>query len=114
MTKFFLNLLAQSRGSLILQLIAALLFILLLPITLFFDAVVASIRLLWIGRVIRASHIRCPGGHQVELQGAWRCQCGAVFEGAGFEACPSCGSVSSMIICPCGRTIRNPLSRRQT
>lgn len=59
-------------------------------------------------RLLSAGSVRCAGGHEVELEGGWRCSCGITFEGSGFGRCPACGE-RSWIVCPCGRSVKNPL-----
>ena len=58
-------------------------------------------------RRARRTFIRCGRGHEVPQWGAFRCPCGAVYEGNVWD-CPVCGE-GGLVECPtCGLTVMNP------
>ncbi len=58
-------------------------------------------------RLAVAPSIRCGRGHDVPQWGAFRCPCGAVYEGSVWD-CPVCGA-GGLVECPtCGLTVSNP------
>lgn len=56
-----------------------------------------------------AELLSCQDGHPVPAYGRWECQCGVVFTGWVFAACPNCGSIAGWTPCHCGAPVFNPL-----
>lgn len=111
MTRWGLQFISDLKCPLGIRLVGALLLLVLCPVTLFVDAVWLVVRLVRLRHILTAEVVYCTGGHQVDLQAAWKCRCGVVVEGSAWEPCPSCGELG-FIACPCGRTLLNPLQKK--
>lgn len=112
MTKALLSSVVSVKVSLSTRLILLSLALCIVPFTLAFDALLLLIGHAREQRMLRSTSVRCPAGHEVELHGGWRCSCGIAFSGSGFSSCPACGE-RSWVVCPCGRSVRNPLGGKR-
>ena len=111
MTKALLSWVASVKVSFTTRLVLLGLTLSVLPFTVAVDALRLVISGMRERQLLSAGSVECPAGHVVELRGGWKCTCGIVFSGSGFGYCPACGE-RSWIVCPCGRSIKNPRGRR--
>lgn len=85
--------------------------LLLLPATLFVDAVRYLIEVVREHRVLRTEEGTCPRGHELALVGTWACEgCGFIYDGHAFARCRHCSARAHAAVCPCGTPVENPLS----
>ncbi len=110
MTRWLLALFAERHDNLLDFLLLVGVVVLLLPLALFVDLIVSTVRAWWLRWLFTRTHVRCPNGHEVEAQGTWQCVCSLTYQGSGFAPCPHCGNAAHAILCPCGAPVVNPLT----
>lgn len=112
MTKTLLSFVVSVKVPVSTRLLLLSLALCIVPFTLALDALCLVIGTAREKRLLSSTAVRCPAGHEVELHGGWRCSCGIAFSGSGFSPCPACGE-RSWVVCPCGRSVRNPLGGKR-
>lgn len=108
MTRSLLEVVRDVRNT-GLQLGAAAVAAVLLPLALVYDALARAARQARVESLLAEGELRCPQGHRVALRGAWTCGgCGRTSVGHAFDPCV-CGAITDRVRCACGVSLDNPI-----